>query len=84
MGIAVAGFFYIGAFFVDDSPISDGHLFSRYFFGAVLSFVPPFREMVQGTAQTGLDCHHHPHCIRYSFTAGGVTGNCHCPGNKGR
>ena len=84
MGIAVAGFFYIGAFFVDDSPIFDGHHFSRHFLGAVLSFVPPFREMVQGTAQTGLDCHHHPHCIRYSFAASRVAGNCHFSGDKGR
>jgi hypothetical protein len=41
MGIAVACFFYLGAFFVDDSPVSDGHFFGRHFFGTFLSFVPP-------------------------------------------
>jgi hypothetical protein len=81
MGIAAAGFFYIGAFFVNDPPIFDGHLFSRHFLGTVFSVVPTFREMVPGTEQTGLNCNHHPDYIRYSYTADRVTGNYHCPGD---
>ena len=42
MGIVIAGVFHLGALFVDDQRVSNGHFFGRYFLGLVPPAVSAF------------------------------------------